>query len=564
LSVAFLPDMPAKKNMKNGILSGEQPRREKAKKATKYRQGMSNSATPWVEERKRRTRQQRVPMIRPGVYDDRYGAVDAAMKGVMALARTIAVPREFPALRVPSYPELKRTAVLPFTRTGNVSLTTQSTAVAVMRNPVYPAWMESVPTISTATSYWLQGDSPGAGGAPAYAMVLTPEYWTAQGGIGAVNDRVWPVGRDSTGRVWAYVPYSANNALSGYQPTVSISFAAAVSGAVLNMQLEHMTSVGKVTQVEYSTTAYSGSLQEVPLASTLGTTSLNGPSWFRVAEITYTNYSGSLDINTVKMGIATGAPSSSSLSAPATLSGTGMADVSMWPLAQPPEFYVSNEPYFKVRGTAVGLLLSNVTSVLNQEGSIRAVRIPTEDFDWSRQPYNSDRFKSANPVEVFAGKLAKGCYSYTLSDSQSEDFRNVVSDIAFSSVYSNNAKRVPAFLVDSFSYVNVIQLQDTNTTTITNLQYVLDNHIEFVTSSALFNLDHSRITLEDYHRAQMVLAEKGVFFENPVHLAAIASMIAGAVRAMYPVIKPLLYQAAVPVAKWAVGRGQKFIDENSP
>jgi hypothetical protein len=425
-------------------------------------------------------------------------------------------------------------------------------------------WFESTAPVNTATSYWLEGASLGAGGAPAFSQVIGPEYWTMQGGFGAVNDRVWPVGKDSSGRIWAYIPYTQSALVSGYQPCVSIAFASAVSGAVLSMQLEAMTAVGKVTQLEYSTVAYSGTLQEINLATTLGTTSLNGPSWFRIIDITYTNYSGSVDISAIRMGIATGTPAAASMSSPSILVGLGLTDVSMWPLTQPPEFYISYEPYYKVRGTAVGLLLSNVTSVLNQEGSIRAVRIPSEDFDWTRQPYQNDRFKSANPIEVFAGTLAKGCYSYTLSDSQSEDFRNSVSDILFQPGYANSTKRVPLFHVDSFAYVNVIQLQDTNTSTVTNLQFVLDNHIEFVTSSALFNLDHSRITLEDYHRAQMVLADKGVFFENPVHLAAIASMIASAVRAMYPVIKPLLYQAAVPVAKWAVGRGQKFIAENSP
>jgi hypothetical protein len=121
-------------------------------------------------------------MIRPGVYDDRYSAVDAAMKGVMALARTIAVPREFPAIRVPSYPELKRTAVLPFTRTGNVSVQTASVAAVAIRNPIYPVWFESTAPVNTATSYWLEGASLGAGGAPAFSQVIGPEYWTMQGG----------------------------------------------------------------------------------------------------------------------------------------------------------------------------------------------------------------------------------------------------------------------------------------------------------------------------------------------------------------------------------------------
>jgi hypothetical protein len=506
----------------------------------------------------------KMPQIRPGVYDDRYAAVDKMMSGVMVLAKTIAVPREYPAIRVPSFPELKRTAALPFTRTGNFGVTVSDQSVVVCRNPVYPVWVEKTAPVATATSMWIEGTSLGAASAPTMTAVITPEYWTTQGGIGAVNNYVWPIGRDVQGRIWCYCPFTATaGTATGFYPAIWITFGASVTTAKLTLQLEAMTSAGRVTQIEYSHAAFTGTSQELNMLNILNTTSLNGPSWFRLAAISYTDYPGTVDISSIKLGVCTGT-SGSSLSTPAALSGTGLTDVSQWPLTLPPEYFNSLEPYLKTRATAVGLLLSNVTSVLNQEGSIRAVRVPVEDFDWTRQPYNSDRFKSANPVEVWSGTLQKGCYSYTLSDAASEEFRSCATDIIYSATYTNSLRRVPAFNLDSFTYVNVIQLQDTNATTVTNMQYVLDNHIEFVTSSALFTLDHSRINLEDYHKAQMVLAEKGVFFENPVHLAAIAQMIASAVRALYPVIRPALMQAAVPAVRWAVGKGQQFIEEHQP
>jgi len=50
-------------------------------------------------------------------------------------------------------------------------------------------------------------------------------------------------------------------------------------------------------------------------------------------------------------------------------------------------------------------------------------------------------------------------------------------------------------------------------------------HIEFRTTSALFQIGMSPLTLESLHQAQLALSQVGFFFDNPDHTMIITSVL---------------------------------------
>jgi hypothetical protein len=110
------------------------------------------------------------------------------------------------------------------------------------------------------------------------------------------------------------------------------------------------------------------------------------------------------------------------------------------------------------------------------------------------------------------------------------------------------------FRYDLLTYVNIIQFTDIDSVASTTLAIQLDRHIEFRNTSSLFTVGYSHIPLETYHTSQMALANLGVFFENPLHWAALAAQIRRAVSVVAPIAAPYVKRAAIGVGKYLVDK----------
>lgn len=452
------------------------------------------------------------------------------------IAQSIAIPHEHRPTRLPSFPNLERTAVVPTVATGTVAVTSgYMRDWTLVRSPTYPLWTRSTPSTQSASLYYWATPTSGAFGSIAAvgnSVIFPYEPYTTYGANGtdaawiASMKRRYPLARTRDGR--AFVVAGAGTAYSG----VTISFSATIN-ATFNLVFELWDGTGETTVVSATATVNASYVDYV------SPTLLSG-GFFRLVSATCTSWtSGNVNVTALYAGITSG----TSISNP---SGTSCACYA--PVFAPPEFVGSRIPYNATRANAAGVLLTNVTAVLDKEGTISAARVPRSaapgcfngSLDLAASSFTT-LISNVYPKDRYFGPMEKGLYAYTLPDSSTDSFFDCVSDSLHADTFP-----MPVFNLDSFEYVSLITMADLggNGSTIAVTQ---DVHLEFRSSSMLFPVGFSMTSLEAYHTAQMALAQQGVFFENPVHLAAIGSLIRAAVTRLAPVVLPYAKTAAVAV-----------------
>jgi hypothetical protein len=215
----------------------------------------------------------------------------------------------------------------------------------------------------------------------------------------------------------------------------------------------------------------------------------------------------------------------------------------LYPISKPVEAAATIVPWKSVRSTAVGALFSNVTAVLNKEGTIKAARVSAETTCVLASSSFGVAIDKVYPKDRYFGPMENGLYTFTLPDSGSELYRdtlqNSTSQILPVWVAINRPPAV--FDLDKLAYANLIVFTDVGASD-TTLAITVDRHIEFRSSSVLFPLGYSACPLETYHAAQMALVQLGVFFENPAHLGLIGAAVATAIRAVAPYVMPAVKQ----------------------
>jgi hypothetical protein len=280
-------------------------------------------------------------------------------------------------------------------------------------------------------------------------------------------------------------------------------------------------------------------LSGVASADYTSVNTLSAGGFFRLASISTTAFTaGNQTLTSFSIGILSGG----TLYSP---SSTGCCCYA--PVFAPPEFTASRVPYGSTRANAAAALMSNVTAVLDKEGTVSCARIPRTMAPkclfgtYSTVSRFTTLISSVYPKDRYFGPMEKGLYAYSLPDAATDGFVDCVSDCLYSDGFN-----APYFQLEAFEYVSLITFSDLGGSGST-LAITQDAHLEFRSSSMLFPVGYSQTTLEAYHMAQMALAQQGVFFENPVHLAALSTLIRGAVSRLAPIVLPYAKHAAVAV-----------------
>lgn len=431
-----------------------------------------------------------------------YQAVRSAFAGADEIALTMAIPRDHKPIRLPTFPNLERTAVLSTMQAATTAVTGASVARALLfRSPTYPVWVkQTTATAQFAGLVW--NFTAQAADDATLAFTAPPESY-----FGTASNQHLVLGRKDDG-LWLYVPAGC---YVGLRLIVNTS---ATMALTLSYQVFDGTSTG--------TTETVASLTGTDVYLTASSAFTVG-SWVRFISLDV-NASASLSSYLVNLGWVTGG---SFFSPTGTLS-------SIMPLGAPPEFNNSIIPYGSTRANAVAVLFSNVTAVLNKEGTVRATRVPmsTPMQLWGAFE-NDPAFAASHPAETYWGPLEKGLYAYTLPDEATVRFRDCTVEIRSD---AGVKAYLPAFDLDGFQYASLIAFTDL-TTGDSTLAVTVDSHLEFRTNSALFQLGFSATTLEAEHVAQMACVRKGVFFENPTHMTAIAALIRQGLTAVAPVLR---------------------------
>ena len=220
-----------------------------------------------------------------------------------------------------------------------------------------------------------------------------------------------------------------------------------------------------------------------------------------------------------------------------------------------PEYYNSIAPFQSTRLNSSALLLTNVTKVLNKEGTVQSSRLLFNP-NAGRTFHHADvvSVSTSNPDTRYFGALEKGAYTFTAPDQESLKFVTPYITVTVNDTGTDEGNIIPLTLVPSRSvvrpvldlgakYYNCIICTDLDSTDDTQLAMTLDTHWEFRTISTLYALDYSRIPMEVYHAAMLAVVKAGFFYENNSH-SAILRMLSAGVKFAAPLVAG--YAASIP------------------
>lgn len=478
------------------------------------------------------------------------------LQGLQSLARAIALPHEYAPTRYPSFPALERTAVMSFNSNASYSTGVGDVMGLLCRQAAYPLWLDQPFTNQVVSlAFDIAGATSGTGATSVSA--ITPvgpmRSWVVgnvlasatQVGVtgGSLTTLPYPiVGIDGLaapgGREFFFVPSGWSFAVIVVNHVASTAVAATVTVA-----FETWLSPGEVSN-DFTTTIVFN-----PPPSTRSAGSVVGPAaagaWHRVIGLESTVTSALSSVQIV-MSPGTISINNGSATVAATCTITAGSATSLYPFFYPLEFANSSLPWFSTRTTASSALFTNVTQVLNKSGSITAGRVsPQVQNPWS---VTKSYLAALHPAEKAMLGLEAGFYTYVPPSTDMAEFW----DYSIPSVSSSGVtvRAAPVYRLDNTSLVNVFYF---TTPVIETFAVNVDYHIEFRTTSTLWQLGMSALTLESFHQAQIELMSHGFFYNNEDHkkLKGLLSRAGKAAQKLAPMAKQFL----PPQARMAVEAG---------
>lgn len=451
--------------------------------------------------------------------------VNHPVRALTGLAKQMALPHEFGPERFPSFPALERTALMAFNYPTTAALAA-NTPVKFMcsRQATYPVWGEStVNGIATLATYKAEISAATAATSVIFDSLMLSDWavsnriasGTAIGVAGAnpplVPYQLFGVDNSCGNSPFVYVPnnYTMSHVIAALAPVTN--------AATTVVTYEIWSSPGEVYRAAGTgsiSAGNTGGLGNGPAA-------VVGPCWvrpvsfalnFAVATSIVQQFTVSFVVSTAGVTYATSAVTMGQI----TPVGGGVTGFG--PICWPVEFANSTLPWYSTRTTAAAFLGTNVSQILNKGGTVLAGRVAPQVFNpWL---VTSSYINALHPAEKAFLPLETGVYTYAPPSTDLADFWDYTLNT------SGGAPAAPVYRLDNTSLVNIMFLTATAVTE--QLAINVDWHIEFRTSSALFPIGLSAVTLETLHQAQIALASVGFFFENPEHKQILSRVIAAA------------------------------------
>lgn len=450
------------------------------------------------------------------------------------IAKTLSLPSDHPPLRLPEMGRVLHTCAL------KLNATQQAAAVqgmylqsgvqrwAMFQNPVLPVWCDKplnrgidIATFSIETLTF-----PGAAsGEPVPQMVSASDMIGYGNWINGTRASSGIVGV-ACNRQWVYTPYGSRIQI-GVRAVGAISF----SGT---LQATYEMYDGGNVQTTTAVISTSGDSGFVGWKSVVATISKDGYSWARLAKIESINasYSVAAAGNVVFGAELCVTPGVLTYDQANVSGGVEWNTMQPWTPGVGINSDASTVPYQSSRLTSASLLLSNVTSYLNQEGSILAARInPSTKSPWT---FDAATLAGISDTDKANLKLATGVYTFLAPEIlPMRDYYVVASDGMH-----------PVMYLDDLPYTNVLILSDQNPTSVSNVNVTFSMHVEFMSSLQLFPVGYSHVDPMMYHQALLALARTGFFFENPTHFKDLAKRIGALMSAGWRFAKPALITGA--------------------
>lgn len=189
------------------------------------------------------------------------------------------------------------------------------------------------------------------------------------------------------------------------------------------------------------------------------------------------------------------------------------------PIAFPVEHLNSPLPWKSTRTTATSALFTNTTKALAKEGTALWARVaPQINNPWS---ITYGELNNTHPAEKRFMGLENGCYTYVAPTTDLQLFTDY--DLLLPGYTgTTGSATVPVYRLDNTALLNVCYFSDPDGDT--SLAVNCDWHLEFRTTSSLFEIAMSPVPLEALHQAQLLLAHAGFFYPNVSHVAVITAL----------------------------------------
>lgn len=472
-------------------------------------------------------------------------AAPMELKSMTAIARGFALPHETQPMRLPSFPALERTAVMTFNSTSTITVPSDNiggTRGLLFRQATYPLWLETTTSsmgygvlqyaesqydtrLSDNGNYdeYIHGSFSGLFDGQTYQIVGLPP--PAGYAIVGVDDVLGS-------RPFVYVP-------KNFMYSVTLSQTEFGSGNKLQALIERYTHPGASNMLPPIQMTHIGT---IGLKTVYGfTATATEAMWIRVGGFATPGGGAPAETNPqLPCLLYVGSDLSVSVSGAALVVAPSGTKRALLPTLTTTALKYSSLPFENTRVTAAAVLFTNVTKVLNKEGTVAAARLNPEVTDvWN---FSASGYDNIHPAEKYFYGLEKGFYTYSAPSTDLARFWDYAVD--------NTAltETVPAMRLDNNALVNSWLFSDPDGET--SLAVNLDWHIEFRNTSQLWPVGLTAVTLESLHQAQLALVAAGFFFDNVDHKWILQKILSAA-----KALRPLLnwgFSASVQM-----GRGMK-------
>lgn len=449
-----------------------------------------------------------------------------------ALCRTITLPGDNQPVRLPTYPAIERTSVLPFNSTLTTVVPASGMRGVLTKSSTMPLWLEQAAGgVYSWSVGWTATQPGGTYAASTHSQRVNDMAATAFSGPGSFGSRAtvagtntppggYPILGEFELNPYIYYPKGANlvvtvDTLSSGVPTAPSSNALLMCETVDFGGTKSSVALELVTATTYAGWIVSGSNQNSTFF--LRPISIETNLSLYAANITVTVASAA------PMGITAGAGT-------VNIGFNGaLSNKLLMPAVKPPALEVSSVPFSNTRVTACSALFTNVTKILNKEGTILAGRFNPTTMD----VFDADTgdYASLTPAEKYFYGLEKGFYTYLPLQTDVSEFADDVWD---SPQISLTGVRIPWLHLGRTALTTCFRFDDPDGGT--SLAVNVDWHVEFRNSSVLWPVAVSAMSLEEAHQAQLVALEAGLFFDNVDH-RYILSQVSKGLGVVMPYIK---------------------------
>lgn len=457
------------------------------------------------------------------------------------------LPHENKPIRFPVVPAT-HTALLDGMSDGTVPVyDNTSKNAALCRDPCYPLWLTRKVNAGGGFLYAIGTASGWTIPARANSTLMLPAWDRCDGvaGAGATIDGK-TVGADAMCDITVLGDAAGTQAIyvpPGSQFVLEIVTGVTGGGSGIEMEFGYQVGGEEYTSTCLLTSITTGFLYGAPAGGSNpqgeGTVPF-GFVWLRQIRTTATAPTA-IATPQLRMGWLTGG----SFAAPTTT-----LDL-MVPFSMPPEFNNSVIPYARTRTNASAALFTNVTAALSKEGTVLCARLKPAVVDpWS---FSTTHINSVHPALRYFGPLEKGLYTFTTPSGNVEAFQDAVLTMPNNSSYNSVSK--PLFSFRDIGMYNAMIFTDLGSSTAgTQLAVSVYNHLEFETSSSLFNIGVSTEPLELLHATEVALLRFGHFHENPIHWATLAAAVRTAMQYVAPLAAPYVKRAVIGLVDRGVQR----------